>query len=325
VVRSQNLRSRLNRKGRTAAKLVSQDPSLGLLLKVVWGKISHLPQQRNEGWLPSIILDDDESLTGAESLRIAIVAHLHYEEYVDTLLLALEGFPLPYDLFISSSKEPLIERSRATFSPPNGKLLAQNVPNRGRNLAPLFVEFGAHLANYDLVIHVHSKKSLHNDSDYAETWSRELWQYLLSDPHVVRRAINQFLKDEKIGIYYPLASVIPLRIFNWAKSETLAKEWSESQNFPHRSGEIPFPAGGMFWFKPAALQPILDSHFTYSDFPEEKGQIDETLQHALERLIGTVPLALGFKHMIYHVHSNILTTDVSFAGKSFFKRQGKGG
>lgn len=322
-MQSPNFLSHLVRKGRTAAGIISKDPSLGLFMKVIWEKISRAPHHKKERWNPSTILEEDGVTIGTKDLRTAIVAHLHYEEFVDVLESSLKDFPFPYDLFISSSKQALIERSQVTFSPMHGKLLIRNVPNRGRNLAPLFVEFGPYLTNYELVIHVHSKRSLHNDPDFAQTWSRELWQHLISDTDVVRRAMNQFATDEKIGIYYPLASILPLKVFNWAKSEPLAKQWSKRRSFPHRSGKIPFPAGGMFWFRPAALQPLLDSRFTYTDFPEEKGQADETLQHALERLIGTVPLALGFKHMVYHVRSKALTTDISFAGKTSVKRQVK--
>ena len=42
----------------------------------------------------------------------------------------------------------------------------------------------------------------------------------------------------------------------------------------------------MFWCKPELLKPILDWNLSWSDFDEEGGQIDGTIAHSIERLIG---------------------------------------
>ena len=57
---------------------------------------------------------------------------------------------------------------------------------------------------------------------------------------------------------------------------------------------IEFPAGSMFWFKPAALAPLLDSGLTFADFPEEHGQIDGTIAHAIERAFLFIVETAGF-------------------------------
>ena len=42
----------------------------------------------------------------------------------------------------------------------------------------------------------------------------------------------------------------------------------------------------MFWCKPDILEPILGWDLKFEDFDNEGGQIDGTLAHSIERLIG---------------------------------------
>ena len=50
----------------------------------------------------------------------------------------------------------------------------------------------------------------------------------------------------------------------------------------------------MFWFKPKALAPILNCGLTFDDFPDESGQLDGTIAHAIERAFLFVVETAGF-------------------------------
>lgn len=57
-----------------------------------------------------------------------------------------------------------------------------------------------------------------------------------------------------------------------------------------------FPAGSMFWFRPKALSTLIDFDFSMEEFPEEKGQTDGTLAHAIERGLLFVVEHNGYRH-----------------------------
>ena len=61
------------------------------------------------------------------------------------------------------------------------------------------------------------------------------------------------------------------------------------------SGRLLFPAGGMFWVKTDAIRPLLEFPWTYEVFPGESGQIDGATQHGIERVIGELTRARGYK------------------------------
>ena len=53
----------------------------------------------------------------------------------------------------------------------------------------------------------------------------------------------------------------------------------------------------MFWARTAALRPLLDLHLSFDAFPEEQGQTDGTLAHAIERLYFLACEHAGFAWM----------------------------
>ena len=47
-----------------------------------------------------------------------------------------------------------------------------------------------------------------------------------------------------------------------------------------------FPAGSMFWYRPTNIDSLLSQDWNSVNFPPEEGQIDGTVMHAIERILG---------------------------------------
>ena len=216
-------------------------------------------------------------------MRLAAVVHAFYPELAGELLEALEHVPGNLDVYISTpedSKKKLLEREFAGYA--KGKVEVRIFPNCGRDIAPAFVGFRDIYGNYDACVHLHTKKSPHA-ADELFGWRRYLYHNLLGSPDIVC-GILHMLTTARVGIVFP-QYIAPLRKYiSWGQNYVCAKQFLERLGIMIDNRHLlEFPAGSMFWFRPGAVRPLLESGLSFADFPAEKGQVDGTLAHAVER------------------------------------------
>ncbi len=205
--------------------------------------------------------------------------------------------PFGFDLFVSVPDEKAkLDCERIFLALPKlQKLVVEIVPNQGRDIGPMLVQFGGRLAAYDVVCHVHSKKSTYANG-ITDGWLDYLLDSLLGTGENIRR-VFQLLLVEDFGMVYPQPfSSIPIQACTWLATETLAPGYVRRFGVSALpNGMLSFPTGSMFWARGDAIGSMLTASIDYCDFPAETGQIDGTLAHAVERLLGAVPQALGYK------------------------------
>ena len=66
----------------------------------------------------------------------------------------------------------------------------------------------------------------------------------------------------------------------------------------------------------SSISQLLEYGWTYEDFPEELGQLDGTMQHTVERLIGAVAHGNGFESAVISESGAVQVVEVrgSFNG-----------
>jgi FMN phosphatase YigB (HAD superfamily) len=244
---------------------------------------------------------DIHPLPGNISGRIAVHAHVHYADVITEFASYLRNIPFAFDLFVSVSTDEARDLCNRAFSrlPQAGCVIVDVVENRGRDIAPMICHFGARLATYDYVCHVHTKKSVYTQGRMA-SWREYLFRQLLGSEDQVRRIFSIFEKNPSAGIIYPQNyEHLPYWGNTWLSNRVLGSQMCRQigiKDVPE--GYFDYPAGSMFWARSKAIQDLLSADIRLTDFPQEAGQTDGSLAHCVERLLVLVAKHTGYKPLI---------------------------
>ncbi|MBU0555659.1 MAG: glycoside hydrolase family 99-like domain-containing protein [Alphaproteobacteria bacterium] len=227
---------------------------------------------------------------------IAIHLHLFHLEMAEKFRRYLGNIPVKFDLFVSlpefadsfSVKEYFSKVSNAS------NVVVAKFPNRGRDISPMFVGFGHILMKYDLIGHIHSKKSDHTYE--KRDWSTHLLHHLFHSKDHISSLLNYFSNNNNLGLIFPVYHPSLKNQIAWganfAKSQQLAKKFGLTLD---PSDLCAFPAGSFFLARNEALAPFFEAAFSIDDFDEEAGQKDGTLAHSIERMVAIIAEKRGFE------------------------------
>ncbi|WP_430231805.1 rhamnan synthesis F family protein [Nitrosomonas communis] len=250
------------------------------------------------GFLASMVnLPDFAPLATQPAGRIAIHVHIFYPDLAAEFAKFFRNMPFSYDLFVSTTNEIASNICKQHFTglPRMEQLTVSMVPNRGRDIAPMFCTFGDSLKAYDFIAHIHSKKSLYNNGA-TNGWREYLLTNLFGSEQQIGRIFTLLDGEHKTGLVYPQNFAgLPYSAYTWLSNQPMGRVWCNKLGITTLpTGYFDFPAGSMFWARTEALRPLFEAGITIQDFPEEAGQTDATLAHCLERLLVLVTRKSGF-------------------------------
>ena len=165
-------------------------------------------------------------------------------------------------------------------------------PNRGRDVLPFvhLVNAGV-LDGYRAVCKVHTKRSPHRED--GDHWRRHLIAGILPEGRTdaTLAALPRRCRRPRSG---------------WRTASTTARPTGGARTASGCArllarleirvrGELAFPAGSMYWLKPAMIAMIKALMLAPEEFEVEAAQLDGTLAHAFERILGFVVAAGGLR------------------------------
>lgn len=232
----------------------------------------------------SVPFEYDLEAAAPTETRLAVICHIFHAELSDEIFFYLSNIKYPVDIYVTTddlAKKQSIVNAFEQWQ--TGQLEVRLIQNRGRDIAPKLVGLRDVYDRYDIVLFLHSKRSLHTDE--GDEWRRFLFDNLVGSSKIVASVLEIFSKDERIGAVMSQHLKRLRKWIIWRDTFSLAQPIARRMGVEvHPFRPIDFPSGSMFWVRTAALRPLLDLEFKIEDFPEESGQVGGTIAHAIERL-----------------------------------------
>ena len=139
-------------------------------------------------------------------LKAALQIHLFYPEISKELVRRIKRSSSRPDLFISVPTEEAcqeVRRHSSVFIDRHVEIRV--VPNRGRDIGPLLTEFAVELQSYEVIGHIHTKKSLRlADEAFVDRWRNLLLENLIGGKKPMMDVIlKEMGKNPKLGLVFP--------------------------------------------------------------------------------------------------------------------------
>jgi len=251
-----------------------------------------------------------------QGLRLAVHLHLFYADLIPEFIRFMGNIPVPYDLFISlpetvSAKEQEI-RSLFLEQVNVSSLVVERTPNRGRDIAPMLCTFGQVLQGYDVLLHLHTKKSPHDSN--KDGWRLFILEHLLGSEDMVGRILTAL--SEGVGAVCPPDFLFNIPADGWSHPQNI----QEAQKVADRCGlgtnlqdnypSIDFPQGSMLWTRVDYIKKMFHTGLQYADFPSEPIPVDGTVVHGIERMFFLWGANTSMKPVkLYCSHSELAFAD----------------
>ena len=251
-------------------------------------------------------IPDKQLKHSEEKKAVAIHFHIYYLDLLTEIHSYLKNITLHYDLFISTSSEEKVNEIKKFFD--NNKISADNIyvqdiENRGRDIYPFIAQLRPVIKNYEIIAHFHSKKTVETPM-LGDGWRKYLFDNLLGADSYCNNILSYMLENKEVGFmspppyYHNIQSyILTMKDKKYlSKIEaTLKKANVNFDNFYTIAKSIKFPAGNMFFARVDAIHQVFDA-FSAADFPEENGQIENTMQHTIERIWNFLVIYNGYKY-----------------------------
>lgn len=243
--------------------------------------------------LPALPMRARRILAGERRSRQALVAHVYYPDLWPEFARTIKDQAVEFDLYVtltyrSDETDELARQIVAEF--PDALVLP--VENRGRDILPFLrlVNAGV-LDGYDAICKIHTKKSPHRDD--GDLWRKHLIGGILPGAGLPQM-LETFRADPSIGFWVADGQHYHGTEW-WGTNFEVTRALMQRLEIDVDRERLDFPAGSIYWMKPALIGLLKALRLDENDFEPEQAQLDGTLAHALERSMGMIARAGGYR------------------------------
>ena len=143
--------------------------------------------------------------------------------------------------------------------------------------------------------------------DLGNNWRSYLYENLLGSENIISQILSDFENHNDLGLIFPKHfSPIIQYVYKTRHSNTKHLNKLLRLLFPKRrlliNDALNFPSGNMFWARISAIYQIFNKKIIKFT-PKEKGQIDGTILHGIERFWPFLIKLNGFcyKTILYYI------------------------
>ncbi|MET0373395.1 MAG: rhamnan synthesis F family protein, partial [Rhizorhabdus sp.] len=224
-------------------------------------------------------------------MKAALVLHLFYPDVALELIDRVAAIGAPVDVFVTHSAALDTSVVDALQRLPRQPEIVP-VANRGWDIGPLF-ELLPLLAErgYDLIGKLHTKKG---GSGYAPEWRQLAYDGMIASAALVGDIIRAFDEHPDLSLLGPAPLYKSVASHLFRNAELLSDLAPRLVAPAYPPADWGFFAGTFFWARRSLLEKVAG----LADFGEAgtiSQERDGALGHAVERLFGLAPLALGGK------------------------------
>lgn len=243
--------------------------------------------------LPEIALPKLRIDSKAPRARYAMAVHIYYPDLWPEFAEILRRVPIAFDLYITITyrgmeTEALVEQIKADF--PAAWVLA--VSNKGRDILPFITLLNAGAFDgYAAVCKFHTKKSPHrSDGDH---WRQHLISGILPEIGLEKK-LSSFVADPTAAFWVADGQHYTSPEW-WGSNYNTTRAVMQRIEVNISQEALSFPAGSIYWVKPMMLGLLKSLSLSADLFEPETAQVDGTLAHAIERVLGFLAAAADQK------------------------------
>ena len=220
---------------------------------------------------------------------VLVQAHIYYIDLLDDIINKTNNIPIPFDLFITTNtekKKKTIENYLQNKTKAN-KFEILITQNKGRDVGPFLGQLKDIITQYRYFCHIHTKKHGVNEK-LGKYWQFYLYENLLGNKSIISKILSDFENNNKLGFIFPENFYAEVKdSFNLNNLNLKYMNHILRILFPKNKLKVGkflfFPVGNMFWARTGAVYQIFNKKL-FKLIPEEKGQFDKTIMHAIERI-----------------------------------------